>query len=156
MSDGVKGGVVDCRRCGSCCVGPGGTRHYVSLSQKDVDRIPMLYAERHLEYSPVLDEVVLGSREHPDGVACAFFSGRVHGRSRCMIYEYRPDVCRTFGKGSGCEGWLLVAWSRGRQVPDGAGWIGLLEAAARRDGNYKRLLVAAGVLDGPGKDDNDE
>lgn len=147
-------GVVDCRSCGSCCVGPTGTRHYVPLTQDDVDRIPMLYAQRHLEYSPILDEVVLAVREHPDGVACAFFSGRVYGKCRCLIYEHRPDACRSFGRGVGCEGWLLVAWTRGRQVPDGVGWDELLEGAAARDGNYKRLLTRAGVIkDGAGEED---
>lgn len=83
----------DCQTCGACCRGLG------------VDVSPI--HDKGVPERMVKDDRLMGPQMRVKNGVCVAMCGQIGVKSRCSIYERRPQVCRDFEPGSS-----LCMWAR--------------------------------------------
>lgn len=83
--------LFECSGCGECCRWEG----YVLLEEADIQRLAgflgmdeLAFIERHTRLASNRRQLALLDQ---DNGSCAFLEG-----NRCLVYEARPEQCRTF------------------------------------------------------------
>ena len=105
--------VPPCVECGACCAGEPGSlpgEPYVSLSTRDVKRLPghprrnLLVIGTHRRLPITCEDWTdydLRTKRNKQGLTvCVGLSGEVGKRVSCSLYAVRPTVCRSFEPGS--------------------------------------------------------
>ncbi len=102
---------LDCRSCGACCttvqrraLGSATTTGWADCTVDDVRRLSRaartkLVPVRHDHgWTPAI--AAIATRRTASGERCAFLRGVVGRSVSCDAYRVRPEVCRSFGRGS--------------------------------------------------------
>lgn len=104
-----------CQRCGKCCgIVPFSKDEYNAIRKYAKDKHigfvkaelqgKTVYFPKHA-YKKFLQVAEIAEKEHRlidnqvDGIRCPFLAYDENGLAYCTIYEYRPNICRLFGKG---------------------------------------------------------
>ena len=104
-----------CQRCGKCCgIVPFSKDEYNAIRKYAKDKHigfvkaelqgKTVYFPKHA-YKKFLQVAETAEKEHRlidnqvDGIRCPFLAYDENGLAYCTIYEYRPHICRLFGKG---------------------------------------------------------
>lgn len=81
---------MSCKQCGRCC-----RELIIEVELADAEREPRIKTEGQALYdyydSTLINAYRLSTPDH----GCVFLAG-----NECLIYETRPDVCRSFEPGS--------------------------------------------------------
>lgn len=104
-----------CQRCGKCC-------GIVPFNKKEYNAVRKIAQQRHIgfvkqdmggktvyfpksaykQFNKAMESIKIQNRDidnQIDCIVCPFLEYDEDGKSRCTIYELRPEVCRLFGKG---------------------------------------------------------
>ena len=72
-----------CQSCGACCSYSENWPRFTIEDEEALDRIPAMYVNARL------------SGMRCEGNRCSALSGDVGMATSCLVYEVRPEVCRT-------------------------------------------------------------
>lgn len=102
---------LDCRTCGACCTtvqaraaGAATSTGWADCTVEDVKRLSRaarshLVPVRHdLGYTAAV--AATATRRTASGERCVFLRGTIGRRVSCDVYRTRPEVCRSFQRGS--------------------------------------------------------
>lgn len=104
-----------CQRCGKCC-------GIVPFNKKEYNAVRKIAQQRHIgftkqemgdeyvyfpkaayrQFNNAIENIKILKRDidnQIDRIVCPFLEYDKDGKSRCTIYELRPEICRMFGKG---------------------------------------------------------
>lgn len=104
-----------CQRCGKCC-------GIVPFNKKEYNAVRKIAQQRHIgfvkqdqlgktvyfpksaykKFNEAMENIKIQNRDidnQIDRIVCPFLEYDENGKSRCAIYELRPEICRLFGKG---------------------------------------------------------
>lgn len=104
-----------CQRCGKCC-------GIVPFNKKEYNAVRKIAQQRHIgftkqemgvetlyfpksayrQFNNAMENIKIQNRDidnQIDRIVCPFLEYDKDGKSRCTIYELRPEICRLFGKG---------------------------------------------------------
>lgn len=104
-----------CKRCGKCC-------GIVPFNKKEYNAVRKVAKQRHIgfikqelsgktvyfpktayqQFSDAMENIKIQNKDidnQIDRIVCPFLEYDETGKSRCTIYELRPEICRLFGKG---------------------------------------------------------
>ncbi len=95
----------DCQACGACCISNWDTETYIYVSDNDIRRLRMAYAEPTVKrlvggLDDPMEQGIRTKKNTQGHIACIALRGAVGKRCSCGIYEARPKVCRGFKPGS--------------------------------------------------------
>ena len=86
----------ECQQCGDCCSGPG--EGYIWVTKPEIEFIADALdvtigqlREKYLKRYGLRTSII----EHPVTKDCIFLK-KIHGQKKCVIYDVRPNQCRTW------------------------------------------------------------
>lgn len=87
--------MMDCEKCGACCVAFNGEPYRALVSDIEKDKIPE-FAKKWIFHSSEAGDAIR-TKINADGLSvCRALDGVVGQSVQCVVYETRPMTCRQF------------------------------------------------------------
>jgi len=97
----------ECNACGKCCKKYGGEGGLGSINQEEYDRLPE-FAKKFAGQLNPMEIYDIWIFEGMEMVRCPFLIELEGEKSVCMIYDHRPDVCKSWPDKVNTDGMVAV------------------------------------------------